>query len=92
MLVAGIVLCFKITNFTNIVSVLRGGGDTHYGFMLDLTGVWVIGVPMSFLGAFYFNLPVYWVMTLVASEEIYKLIIGIRRFRSRKWIRNLVAN
>jgi len=92
MLVAGMVLCVKITNFTNIVSVLRGGGDTHFGFLLDLTGVWVIGVPISFLAAFYLNLPVYWVMALVASEEIYKLSIGIWRFRSRKWIKNLAHN
>ncbi|THB80440.1 MAG: MATE family efflux transporter [Desulfobacteraceae bacterium] len=91
MFVAGVVLCVKITNFTNIVSVLRGGGDTRFGFLLDLTGVWMIGVPMAFMGAFYFHLPVYWVMALVVTEEIYKLAFGIRRFFSRKWIRNLAA-
>ncbi len=91
MAVAGIALCVKITNFTNVVCVLRGGGDTRFAFWVDLSGVWFIGVPMSFLGAFYFHLPVYWVMAMVVSEEIYKLGIGIRRFRSRKWIRDLVA-
>jgi len=90
MMVAGIVLCFKITNFTLIVSILRGGGDTRYGFLLDLTGVWCIGVPMAFLGAFVFHLPVYWVMVLVSTEEIYKLYLGLKRFRSKKWIKYLV--
>lgn len=92
MMVAGLILCVKITNFTNVVSVLRGGGDTRFGFVLDLTGVWLIGVPLSFLGAFYFHLPVYWVMALVASEEIYKLLVGIWRFRSRRWIKELVES
>jgi len=92
MLVAGIALCVKVTNFTNIVSVLRGGGDTRFGFLLDLTGVWCIGVPMAFLAAFYLNLPVYWVMALVLIEEVYKLSLGIPRFLSRKWIQNLVKN
>jgi putative MATE family efflux protein len=92
MLVSGLVLCIKITNFTNVVSVLRGGGDTRFGFLLDLTGVWCIGVPMAFFGAFYLHLPVYWVMALVATEEIYKLCLGIPRFLSRKWIMNLVRN
>ena len=90
MFVAGAVLCIKITNFTNVVSVLRGGGDTRFGFLLDLTGVWCIGVPMAFFGAFILHLPVYWVMALVVTEEIYKLCLGIPRFLSRKWIRNLV--
>ena len=91
MLVAGLVFWLKTTNFANIVSVMRGGGDTRFGFFLDLTGVWCIGVPMAFFAAFYLNLPVYWVMALVAIEEIYKLIVGIPRFLSRKWIRNLVS-
>ncbi|MCG8638039.1 MAG: MATE family efflux transporter [Desulfobacterales bacterium] len=90
MLVSGLVLWTKTTNFTNIVSVLRGGGDTRFGFFLDLTGVWCIGVPMAFFAAFYLDLPVYWVMALVAVEELFKLGVGIPRFFSRKWIRNLV--
>jgi len=90
MFVAGVVLCIKTTNVAHIVSVLRGGGDTRFGFLLDITSVWCIGVPMAFFGAFYLKLPVYWVMALVATEELFKLVPAIRRFRSRKWIRNLV--
>ena len=63
----------------------------RFGFFLDLTGVWCIGVPLAFFGAFYLGLPVYWVMALIAVEEFYKLGIGIPRFFSRKWIQNLVA-
>ncbi|MCG8564169.1 MAG: MATE family efflux transporter [Desulfobacterales bacterium] len=92
LLVSGLIFWAKTTNFTNVVSVLRGGGDTRFGFFLDLTGVWCIGVPLAFIGAFFFHLPVYWVMPLIALEEVYKLALGIPRFRSRKWISNLVAD
>ena len=67
-----------------------GGGDTKFGFFMDLTGVWCIGVPLAFIGAFVLHLPVYWVMALVSLEEIYKLVVGLPRFLSRKWISNLV--
>lgn len=90
MLATGLILWAKTTNFTNVVSVLRGGGDTRFGFLLDLTGVWCIGVPMAFFAAFYLDLPVYWVMVLIAVEEVFKLAIGLPRFFSKKWIRNLV--
>ncbi|WP_022669034.1 MATE family efflux transporter [Desulfospira joergensenii] len=90
MLVSGLILWSKTTNFTNIVSVLRGGGDTRFGLFLDLTGVWCIGLPIAFFAAFYLKLPVYWVMALIAVEELFKLGIGIPRFLSKKWIRNLV--
>lgn len=92
MLTAGLILWGKTTNFTNIVSVLRGGGDTRFGFFLDLTGVWCIGVPIAFFAAFALGLPVYWVMALIAIEELYKLAVGIPRFLSGRWIRNLVAS
>jgi len=91
MLVSGLIFWSKTTNFTTIVAVLRGGGDTRFGLLLDLTGVWCIGVPMAFFAAFYLELPVYWVMALIAVEELFKLGIGIPRFLSRKWIRNLVS-
>ena len=91
MLVAGGVFWAKTTNFTNIVSILRGGGDTRFGLFLDLTGVWCVGVPMAFFAAFYLGLPVYWVMGLIALEELFKLGVGIPRFLSKKWIRNLVT-
>ncbi|WP_320042287.1 MATE family efflux transporter [uncultured Desulfobacter sp.] len=92
MLTTGLIFWTKTTNFTTIVSVFRGGGDTKFGFLIDLSGVWCIGVPMAFFGAFVFHWPVYGVMALIALEEMFKLIVGLPRFFSKKWIRNLVAD
>lgn len=92
MVTAGIGLALKCANFTMIVSILRGGGDTRFGLFLDMTGVWCIGVPMAFFAAFYLGLPVYWVMALVLAEEVFKLSLGIPRFLSGKWLRNLVTD
>jgi Na+-driven multidrug efflux pump len=52
--------------------------------------VWALGIPMAFLGAFVFDLPVYWVMLMINSEEALKVVIGFFRMRSKKWIHNLV--
>ncbi len=90
MMVTGLVLCLKTSNFTLIVSAFRGGGDTRFGFFLDLTGVWCIGIPMAFFAAFVLKLPVYWVMALVVSEELFKFLIALPRFRSGKWIKCLI--
>ncbi len=91
MLTTGLIFWTKTTNFTTVVSVFRGGGDTKFGFLLDLSAVWCIGVPMAFIGAFVFHWPVYGVMALIALEEMFKLGVGLPRF-SKKWIRNLVAD
>lgn len=47
---------------------------------------------MAFLGAFVFDLPVYFVYLCAMSEEATKWVLGIRRYLSRKWINNLTVH
>jgi len=83
-------LPLKATNFTMLVAVIRSGGDTRFALMLESLTIWVIGVPLAFLGAFVWHLPVYWVYLLVMTEELVKCIIGLYRVQSGKWVNNLV--
>jgi Na+-driven multidrug efflux pump len=46
---------------------------------------------MAYIGANVLHLPVYLVYLCAMSEEITKWILGIWRYRSRKWINNLAA-
>ncbi|MGO5074685.1 hypothetical protein ACTQ4K_12190 [Clostridium sporogenes] len=43
------------------------------------------------LGAFVLKLPVYWVVALSTTEELSKFVIGLRRLKSNKWIRNVTV-
>lgn len=43
-------LPFRMFNLVNIVGILRSGGDTKAALMLDVTGVWCVGIPLAFLG------------------------------------------
>jgi putative MATE family efflux protein len=76
-------------NMILYIGVIRSGGDTRFGFLMDGVVIWVVGVPLAFMGAFIFHLPVYWVYLLVMSEELVKWLFGLYRFFSRKWIHNL---
>ena len=81
----------KMFNYVNVVGVLRSGGDTKMCLFLDTSGVWVIGVPLAFLGALVWHLPIYAVSGLVMLEEVYKAILGYIRYRQKKWLRNLAV-
>ena len=82
-------LWVRINNMTAVVGILRAGGDTKFSLFVDGIIIWIVGVPLSALGAFIFHLPVYWVAVCVMSEEMTKWFFGITRYRSRKWINNL---
>lgn len=73
-----------------VVGILRGGGDAKYGAIVQGITLWGIGIPLSFVSAFILHLPIYLVVSVTAAEEIVKCIIVVRRYRSNKWINNIV--
>jgi len=84
-------LWIRVNNMTIVVGILRAGGDTRFSLFLDGIIIWIVGVPMAYLGAFVLDLPVYFVYLFAMSEEVAKWILGMFRYRSRKWINNLAA-
>ena len=80
----------KTVNFTAICGILRSGGDTRYCMLIDILTVWFIGVPLGFLGAMYFKLPIHWVVIMTYSEEIVKIFFALHRSFGNKWARTLV--
>ncbi len=82
---------FKMFNFVNVVGVLRSGGDTRMCFILDTSGVWLIGVPMAFIGGLYLHQTIAVVYAMVMTEEVYKAVLGYMRYRQKKWLRNLAV-
>lgn len=90
--VLSIFFFIKAMNGTLIVGVLRGGGDTKFSMKLEMAAVWLVGVPLAFLGAIVFELPVHLVVSLVYMEEVVKAAIGIPRIVSKKWVKNIIED
>ena len=90
MLVMGLVLWIRIFNFITFIGAMRAGGDTRFALLMELSSIWLIGVPAAYIGAFVLNLPVYFVYLLVILEEVVKMFASGWRVYSRKWIHDLV--
>ena len=84
-------LWVRVSNMTIVIGILRAGGDTRFSLFLDGFIIWIVGVPMAYLGANVFHFPVYFVYLCAMSEEATKWVLGMLRYRSRKWINNLAA-
>jgi len=90
MLFMASVMWMKAANVMFNGGILRGGGDTRFSMMIDICGVWFVGIPMGYFAFYVLHLPVYYVVLFVYSEELVKMIVGFYRFRSNKWLKNLV--
>lgn len=82
-------ICIKFVNVIQVIGVLRGGGDTTYSFLMEIGSVYLIGVPMAFLGVYYWKLPIYIVILLVSIEEVVKAVIGLHRLFTDKWANDI---
>lgn len=76
-------------NTTLIAGVFRAGGDSRFGFICDTIDMWCYAVPLGFLAAFVFKLPVMWVYFLLCTDEFVKWPWVIRHYRSGKWLKNI---
>lgn len=92
LIIFGLVLFVKVSNMIIGGGILRSGGETKLTLYLELFGMWGIGVPLGFLGAFVFHLPIHWVYLIIATEEMVRLIIGLKLMHSKKWMKNLTVD
>lgn len=90
--VIGLFFTIRAFNMVMIVGVFRGGGDTTYSMLVQCGTIWLYAVPMAFLGATTFSLPIYGVYFLICTEEFLKIIFELVRLKSGKWIKNVISD
>lgn len=87
--IVAFVFFIRVFNIITIVGILRGGGDARSAFLLEGFTMWLIGVPLTVVGAFVLRLPVYLVYGLGLCEELTKGLLCLWRLRSGRWIHNV---
>ena len=73
-----------------LLSAIRAGGDTKFLLFMDSGLVWLVGIPAAYIGLLVLgvdSLPVLFLLT--QSEQVVRMIIGLLRCRSGKWLHNL---
>lgn len=88
-IIMGLTFVIRVYNNISIVGVLRSGGNTKVAMKIDLSTVWLIGVPLAFIGALILKLPVQYLFLLITTEEVVKAILGVPIIKSKKWIQNI---
>ncbi len=76
-------------SYTIVVGALRCGGDARYSLLLDAGLQWALIVTGVAAAAFVLHVPLIWVYAFTAPGELVKLVMGVRRIKSRLWMHNL---
>ena len=97
MLAGNVLIAFAVISPVKVLNmilgggIIRSGGKTKLVMWIDMIGTWGFGVPLGFLSAFVFELPIFYVYFILSLEEVVRLLIAIVVFRTRVWMQSLVA-
>lgn len=89
MIMFALTMPLKAENYALIAGIMRSGADSWYCFLGNFVGVWIVGIPMVFLGAVGLGLSVPWVYLMANANEVGKLVVALPRTLTYKWIKNV---
>ncbi len=92
LLVFGITMTVDIFNGSMISGILRGGGDTRFTMIAESGSVWLIAVPLAFLSALVWHLPIHLALLTTRIEALIKAFILFARFLSKKWMNTVIED
>lgn len=84
-----IVIIFRSTNSILSKGVLRGGGDTRFLLVADISTMWLVAVPLGALAGLVLHLPAFWIYIFLYADQIIKAVWCAARLRSGKWIKEV---
>ena len=87
--VQGLIMPLREFNTVNIVGVLRGGGDVKGATIIDLLPLWAVAIPAAFTAGIVLRLEILWVYLGICMEQAAKMLLGVWRLRSGRWIKDL---
>lgn len=82
-------VAFRLFNVI-IFAALRSGGDSKFLALLDSGILWLVGVGSTFIMIYIAGITDIVLVILISQlEQLVRLVIGLKRIKSRKWLQSL---
>jgi Na+-driven multidrug efflux pump len=69
-----------------LFGIVRGGGDTRFNMINNLVFTWGVVMPLSFAAAFWWKLPVFWVVFFLNCDQLLKCVPAFLYANSYRWV------
>ncbi len=88
--VLSIRIAFRLFNVV-VFAALRAGGDSKYLAFIDSIILWCVGLSLTFFMIFILQIQDIVIIIFIGQiEQLIRLILGIRRMKTEKWINHMV--
>ena len=89
MINSAILLVFQGSNFTNLMGILRGGGDLRFVLVCDVIFLWTVSLPLGLAAFYLWHWPAPFTILILHVDEVIKAIVSLWRVRGNQWVRDL---
>ena len=89
LIIISVYMIARSANGIVINGIFASGGDTVFNMYSLATCMWGIAIPLSALGAFVFNWPVWLVYACTCLDEVGKIPWVLAHYKKYQWVRNL---
>lgn len=69
--------------------IIQGGGDAKFTMKMNLICTYLIVMPLTFMGAYWWHVPIVMLVLIIQSDQLFKCLPVWIRFRTYKWIKKL---
>lgn len=91
-IVLGVTMAGDLFNGLQVAGILRAGGDTKFAMITEMSCIWLIAVPLAFISALVWNLPVHLALLTTRIELFVRAFIVGKRFLSKKWMNTVITD
>jgi putative MATE family efflux protein len=88
-IILSIMYPLRAFNMAMVIGICRAGGDTVFCSIYDTVFMWTVAIPLAAIASFVFHAPVFIIYLCLNVEEPLKAFLGLRRYRSGKWLHNV---
>ena len=92
LIVFGATMAIDLINGVLIAGVLRAGGDTRFTMLVECGSIWLIAVPLAFMSALVWHLPIHLALLMTRIESLIKVVILYTRYKSGKWMNTVIED
>lgn len=80
---------FVVTFF----ALFRAGGDVKFVMFIDAGLLWIVGLPLAFIGYSWWGIrDIVQLFLLIQIEPLVRLIVAYWRYKKGTWIKNLIVS
>ncbi|MBO6158724.1 MAG: MATE family efflux transporter [Firmicutes bacterium] len=89
LLVLSVMVIGTAYQMSSLTGIVRAGGWTHFVFVNDTIFVCLVVLPLGYLTAFVWHMPVWVVFAALKCDQILKCFVALVTVNRFKWIKNI---